>query len=141
MNDAPPAWSLTRPHRVRWSECDLHGHVNHAAYLVLFEDIRVAHWESLGQTFKPHSIGPVVTQLAVRYLAPLAFGDEVMLCMKLASLRRTSYVQDYVIMKAGERVFECQAVLVCVDNHSGARVPIPAAARALMIERDGAVEA
>ena len=77
------SWSADWSHRVRWAECDLHGHVNHTAYLVMFEDMRVAHWESLGQSFKPNSVGPVVAQLTIRYLAPLAFGDEVSLSLRV----------------------------------------------------------
>ncbi len=132
------SWAAVKPHRVRWAECDLHGHVNHTAYLVMFEDMRVAHWESLGQSFRPNSVGPVVAQLTVKYLAPLAFGDEIELCMKVPGLRRTSFTHEYVVLKDGQRVFECQAVLVCVDNGTGQRIPIPPEARALMIERDGA---
>lgn len=128
-----------KTHRIRWAECDLHGHVNHAAYLILFEDMRVAHWESLGQGFKPGSIGPVVARLNARYLAPLAFGDTVRLCLRVPTLRHTSFTHEYVVLKDGARVFECQAVIVCVDNATGARTPIPPEARALMIERDGAV--
>jgi acyl-CoA thioester hydrolase len=131
-------WPANWPHRVRWAECDLHGHVNHTAYLVMFEDMRVAHWESLGQSFKPNSVGPVVAQITARYLAPLAYGDEVTLSLRVPSLRRTSFIHDYKVLKDGQPVFECQAVLVCVDNASGARIPIPPEARRLMIERDGA---
>ncbi|WP_160123224.1 acyl-CoA thioesterase [Rhodovarius lipocyclicus] len=130
--------ALRRAHRVRWSECDMHGHVNHTAYLEWFEDLRVLHWESLGQSFRPRSVGPVVGQLSVRYLAPLAFGEEVELCLSVPSLRRTSFVHEYVVLKDGQRVFECSAVIVCVDNAAGGRVPIPPEARALMLERDGA---
>ncbi len=125
-------------HRVRWAECDMHGHMNHAAYLILFEDMRVAHWESLGQSFQPNSVGPVVGRLTVRYLKALTFGDEISLTLHVPSLRRTSFIHEYVVEKAGERVFECEAVLVCVDNASGSSIPIPPEARALMIERDGA---
>lgn len=125
-------------HRVRWAECDMHGHMNHAAYLVLFEDMRVAHWESLGQSFRPNSVGPVVGRLNVRYIKALAFGDEISLTLRVPSLRRTSFIHEYVVEKDGERVFECEAVLVCVDNGLGASIPIPDEARRLMIERDGA---
>lgn len=125
-------------HRVRWAECDMHGHMNHAAYLILFEDMRVAHWESLGQSFKPNSVGPVVGRLNVRYIKALAFGDEIALTLRVSSLRRTSFIHEYVVEKGGERVFECEAVLVCVDNGLGASIPIPEEARRLMIERDGA---
>ena len=37
-------WAITRPHVVRWSECDPHAHVNHTVYLTLFEDLRIEHW-------------------------------------------------------------------------------------------------
>lgn len=43
----PQPWAILRPHRIRWAECDLYGHVNHAAYLTLFEDLRVDHWQAL----------------------------------------------------------------------------------------------
>ena len=130
-----------KTHRVRWAECDMHGHMNHAAYLVLFEDLRVAHWESLGQSFRPNSVGPVVGRLNVRYLKALAFGDEITLHLRVVSLRRTSFIHEYVVERGGERVFECEAVLVCVDNATGASIPIPSGARVLMIERDGAAAA
>ena len=132
---------MEKTHRVRWAECDMHGHMNHAAYLILFEDMRVAHWESLGQSFRPNSVGPVVGRLNVRYLKALAFGDEIVLRLTVPSLRRTSFIHEYVVEKDGVRVFECEAVLVCVDNATGASIPIPAGARALMIERDGATAA
>ena len=132
---------IEKTHRVRWAECDMHGHMNHAAYLVLFEDMRVAHWESLGQSFRPNSVGPVVGRLNVRYLKALGFGDEITLRLRVPSLRRTSFIHEYIVEKNGERVFECEAVLVCVDNATGASIPIPPEARVLMIERDGAAAA
>ena len=55
-------WSMAVRHRVRWAECDLYGHVNHTAYLVMFEDLRVAHWRSLGQVLRADQPGPVVAK-------------------------------------------------------------------------------
>ena len=122
-------WHMARRHRIRWAECDLYGHVNHAAYLVLFEDMRVAHWESLGQGFGPSVPGPVVAKLEVRYLRALGFGDEVLLTLRTPSFRNTSYVHDYALWKGG-LCFDCKALLVCVKD--GASTPIPDAARAGM---------
>jgi len=127
-------WPTLRPHAIRWSECDAYGHVNHTAYLTLCEDLRVADWVALGGGFAPDQPGPVVAQLEARYRQPLGFRDPVLLGMRPATLRRTSFVQDYAIWKRGAGlVFEARAVLVLVRGDSGERVPIPEAARALML--------
>ena len=128
-------WNIAVRHRIRWAECDLYGHVNHAAYLIMFEDLRVEHWRSLGQVLRTDAPGPVVAKLEARYVRALRFEDEVLLTMRVPSLRNTSFVHDYAVWKNG-LCFECKALLVCVQN--GASTPIPAEARRLMIERDGA---
>jgi len=81
-------WPVLRRHRIRWAECDMYAHVNHAAYLTLCEDLRVSHWVSLGGRFEPGEAGPVVAQLEARYLRPLGFDDEVALTLRPGSLRR-----------------------------------------------------
>lgn len=131
-------WTMARRHTIRWAECDLYGHVNHAAYLIMFEDMRIAHWASLGQALRADAPGPVVAKLDARYLRAIGFQDEVLLTLRCPSLRRTSYVHDYAVWKNG-LVFECQALLVCVRD--GASTPIPDEARRLMVERDGARQA
>lgn len=130
-------WAMAKRHTIRWAECDLYGHVNHAAYFIMFEDMRIAHWESLGQALSSEAPGPVVARLEARYLKAIGFRDEVLLTLRVPSLRRSSYRHDYAVWKRGVGlVFDCQALLVCVVR--GASTPIPEAARRLMIERDGA---
>lgn len=128
-------WNVAVRHRIRWAECDLYGHVNHAAYLVMFEDLRVEHWRSLGQVLRADQPGPVVAKLEARYVRATGFEDDVLLTLRVPSLRNTSFVHEYALWKNG-LCFECKALLVCVQN--GASTPIPEAARRLMIERDGA---
>lgn len=119
-------WHITRRHGIRWAECDLYGHVNHAAYLVLFEDLRVEHWLSLGQGFGPSLPGPVVAKLEVRYLRPLGFRDEVLLTLRTTGFRNTSFTHEYALWKGG-LCFDAKALLVCVKD--GASTPIPEVAR------------
>ena len=127
-------WHIVRRHRVRWAECDLYGHVNHAAYLVLFEDLRVEHWLSLGQGFGPSVPGPVVAKLEVRYLRALGFQDEVLLTLRTSGYRNTSFMHDYALWKDG-LCFDAKALLVCVQD--GASTPIPDVARAGMASAIG----
>ncbi|MCX8133434.1 MAG: acyl-CoA thioesterase [Roseococcus sp.] len=131
-------WTIARRHVVRWSECDLYGHVNHAAYLVMFEDLRIEHWLSLGQALRPGAPGPVVAKLEARYHRSVGFLDEVLLTLRVPSLRRSSFVHEYAVWRNG-LVFSCTALLVCAQD--GASLPIPDEARRLMVERDGARQA
>ena len=132
------AWAQWRRHTIRWAECDLFGHVNHAAYLTLFEDLRIAHWLSLGQRLARDAPGPVVAQIEARYRAPVGFAENVLLTLRPGTLGRTSFTHDYALWCGGLR-FEARAVLVCLDNATGARVAVPDGARRLLLERDGAV--
>jgi acyl-CoA thioester hydrolase len=132
------AWPVQRPHQVRWSECDLYGHMNHAAYLTLCEDLRVAHWRALGGAFAPDQAGPVVATLECRYLRPLRFEDQVLLTLRTASFRRNSLVQDYAIWMDGD-VFTARALLVVIRGDTGAKVPLTEAIRA-RLRAEGASE-
>jgi acyl-CoA thioester hydrolase len=103
------------------------------AYLVLCEDLRVGPgWTALGGSFAPGAVTPVVAQMEARYLRSLEFEDEAMVTLRFASVRRTSFVHDYAIWKAG-LCFECRTVLVAVDQGTGQKVPVPPAIRAAMI--------
>ncbi|MBU8537571.1 acyl-CoA thioesterase [Falsiroseomonas tokyonensis] len=116
---------MIRDHVIRWSECDPYGHVNHAAYLTLFEDLRVAHWQALtGAALSPDRPGPVVTQLEVRYLRGVRFNDAVTLTCRTTSFRRSSYVQDYALLVDGEPCCTARAVCVVTRQDSGEKVAL-----------------
>ncbi len=131
-------WAAWLPHRIRWDQCDLYGHVNHAAYLALCEDLRCTQWLELGGVFRPDQPGPVMAQLEARYLKPLGYDDRVLLTLRPASLRRSSFVHEYAVWKQGA-VFTCRAVLVVVRQQDGAKLPIPDALRTAMLAQ-GAVQ-
>jgi acyl-CoA thioester hydrolase len=140
MSDAGPAWAILRPHRIRWAECDLYGHVNHAAYLTLFEDLRVDHWQALsGRPVSPEAAGPVVAQIEARYLRAVGFNDAVTLACRVLSFRRTSFVHDYALLKDGAACCTARAVCVITRQDTGEKVPIWAGLRAALLA-EGAAE-
>jgi acyl-CoA thioester hydrolase len=140
MSDASPPWAILRPHRIRWADCDLYGHVNHAAYLTLFEDLRVDHWQALsGRPVSPEFAGPVVGQIEVRYLRAVGFNDAVMLACRVASFRRTSFVHEYALLKDGEPCCTARAVIVITRQDTGEKVPLWAELRERLLG-EGAVE-
>lgn len=132
-------WAQWKRHTIRWAECDLYAHVNHAAYMTMFEDMRIAHWFSLGGVLSTDAPGPVVAQIEARYRRAVGFQDEVLLTLRPGTVGRTSFSHDYALWKRG-LCFEAKAVLVCLVNSTGERTPVPEAMKRLMIERDGAAE-
>jgi acyl-CoA thioester hydrolase len=137
MNDQP--WTILRPHRIRWSECDLYGHVNHAAYLTLFEDLRVAHWEALTErSVAPDRPGPVVAQIEARYIRAAGFGDEVTLALRTASFRRSSFVHDYALLKDGEAWCTARAVCVVTRQDTGEKIALSPELRAKLLAQGAA---
>jgi acyl-CoA thioester hydrolase len=142
MTETPPApaWAIERPHRIRWAECDPYGHVNHAAYLTLFEDLRVDHWQALsGRPVSPEYAGPVVAQIEARYLRAVGFGDAVVLACRVAGFRRTSFVHEYALLKDGEPCCTARAVCVITRQDTGEKVPIWAELRERLLA-EGAPE-
>ena len=134
------AWTIVKEHRIRWSECDLYGHVNHAAYLTLFEDLRVAHWEALsGAAVAPDRPGPVVAQVEARYLRAVGFRDAVTLACRTSSFRRTSFVHDYALMKDGAACCTARAVCVVTRQDTGEKVPLWPELRQKLLQ-EGATE-
>jgi acyl-CoA thioester hydrolase len=131
------SWPMLRRHRIRWAECDLYAHVNHAAYLTLFEDLRVAYWLEFNR-FGTDTPGPVVGRLEVRYVKAAGFDDEVLLGCRTVALRRTSFTHEYAMWRKDGLVCSARAVCVVIRNDTGEKLPIPENLRRAMIERDGA---
>jgi acyl-CoA thioester hydrolase len=130
----PEEWALVRGHVIRWSECDIYAHVNHAAYLTLFEDLRVEHWRMLsGHAVAPDRAGPVVARLEVRYIRPVGFGEEVVLTCRTAALRRNSFTHEYALWRDGEICCDARAVCVVTRQDTGAKVALTDAMRARML--------
>jgi acyl-CoA thioester hydrolase len=130
----PAEWSLLKPHVVRWAECDLYAHVNHTAYLTMFEDLRIEHWHAMaGAMISADRPGPVVGQIEARYLRGVGFGDAVTLGLRTIAMRRTSYTQDYALWRDGELCFTSRAVLVVMRQDTGEKVPLWPELRAKML--------
>lgn len=134
-------WSFAIPHRVRWSECDPFRHANHRAYFEWFEEARNRYLESAGlPALSPASPGPVMAETGIRYLRPLAYGDEALVTARTVRLGRTSFAMEYAVWRHG-LCAEGRAVLILVVNATGEKTPLPPDLRRAILARDpGAVE-
>ncbi len=132
-------WAVRKQHQVLWGECDLYGHANHTTYLRWCEDLRCSHWLALGGSFAPEDFGPVLGSLEAKYLKPLVYDQPVLITMRPASLRRTSWVEEYAVWNDG-LCFTCKSLLVAVQGSSGQKVPLPEVMRARLLAEGAKAE-
>jgi acyl-CoA thioester hydrolase len=134
-------WSFAIRHRVRWSECDPFRHANHRAYFEWFEEARNRYLEAVGlPALSAASPGPVMAETGIRYLLPLAYGDEVLISARTRRLGRTSFEMEYAVWHDG-LCAEGHAVLILVVNATGERTLLPRDLRRAILRRDpGVVE-
>ncbi|NBS43836.1 MAG: acyl-CoA thioesterase, partial [Acetobacteraceae bacterium] len=101
---------MARRHRIRWIQCDIYAHINHAAYLTMFEDMRIDWWLASGGRFGADAEGPVVASLEAKYLRPGHFNEDVLLTVRAVSFRRSSFIHEYGLWRDG---LLCSARAVC----------------------------
>jgi acyl-CoA thioester hydrolase len=91
--------------RVRFAETDAMGVVHHAAYLPYLEVARVEFLRSAGHPFdaiRESGMELPVAEVAVRYLRPLLFDDEVDVHLTVATTKGATFVLGYLLTVAGE---------------------------------------
>lgn len=115
-------------------ECDAYGHLNEAAWLLLFERAR---WEALARGpgadfFGRHGVWPAVRRAVVDYRKPAFPGDVLAIDVHLEDLGRTSITLTQHAVRTGDGALlaEAHLVFVMIDGE-GRSVPVPDAVGAL----------
>lgn len=115
-------------------ECDAYGHLNEAAWLLLFERAR---WEALARGpgadfFGRHGVWSAVRRAVVDFRRPAFPGDVLAIDIHLEDLGRTSITltQHAVRTADGALLAEAHLVFVMIDGE-GRPVPVPDAVAAL----------
>jgi acyl-CoA thioester hydrolase len=131
--DAPPppddVFHMRR--RARWSEIDVAGHVNNAAYLALLEDSSMALMASKGwgaRRMHDAGCGIVAREYVLQYRQPALLDDELEVATWISDVKRVSVVRHYTISRVNDgcRLLRARAHWVWVDLQSGRPTRIPA---------------
>ena len=131
-----PGWRFAIAHRVRWSECDPFGHANHRAYFEWFEEARNRYLETAGlAALSAATPGPVMAETGIRYLRPLAYGDDILVTARTVRLGYTSFEMEYAVWRQG-LCAQGRAVLILMVNASGEKTPLPERLRHAILARD-----
>ena len=118
------------PLEIRYSDLDPQDHVNNARYLNFFEQARIHYLVQLGLFAKGQSfmeIGIILADAHITFKAPLNFGTEVKVGMRVSRLGNKSMDSEYVVVNAenGEEYARGTSVLVAYDYRTRNTIPIP----------------
>ncbi|MGB6501320.1 MAG: thioesterase family protein [Thermoplasmata archaeon] len=136
--DAPHPWPVRRLFHVPYHDIDALDHLNHAAYFPMMETLRCDYYLPLLRTPDPASLDIIIAEATCRYLAPVAYGTELLGEIAPARpLGRTSVVLLYRFRdESTERITaRGRTVIVTYDYRTRTKTPIPADRR-LRLERD-----
>jgi len=137
----PPGWPFAIADRVRFSEIDALGHVNHTAYLRWFEQLRVLYLREWG--ISPYDgSGPIVVvkSLTMEYRREMFLAEDYVVAARTASFRRASFEMHYAVFAPDLRA-EGTAVIVLLDRAGAGRHALTEADMQRMREVDGATDA
>lgn len=128
------AFPFTHRLEVRFSDCDSMGHVNHAVYFTYLEQGRFALWRHLYGSGGLPGAGSIMAHAECDYRAPAFVNDALDVRVKVAEIRRSSFVLEYEIVNAasGQRLADAKTVIVTYDYQAGRSMPIPPDARSLL---------
>jgi 3-oxoadipate enol-lactonase len=125
-------------------DCDAFGHLNQAAFLVLFERAR---WESLASgpgmdLFERAGVWPAVRRASIDYHAPAFPGQVLRFQQVVTRLGRTSFTMRQVARRDADEalIATLESVFVCIDR-AGAAVPVPSAVKEWLVPAAAAVPA
>ena len=119
-----------RSFRVRFYECDLYGHVNHANYLRYMQEAAFDASAAVGYDFDEYeAMGCfwLVRQTGITYLRPLRFGETVIVKTWVSDFRRATSRRLYEmrVAESGELAAEAYTDWVFLDRKSQRPMRIP----------------
>jgi acyl-CoA thioester hydrolase len=134
----PVPWRVLRRFYVPYHDLDVLNHLNHAAYFPYMETLRCDYYLPLLGPLDPARLDIIIAEATCRYLAPVAYGAELVGEVAPARpLGTTSFTLLYRFTIDGTSTVAARGrtVVVCYDYSQNAKKKIPADRRAVM-ERD-----
>jgi acyl-CoA thioester hydrolase len=123
---------------IRYSDLDPYGHVNNAAYLEFFEEIRIAYWRALAGLVGIEELEAgdvpgaryVIAETTVRYKAPIFLDDALHGAATIPTIGNRSYAMTFELrtgesFEGGTLVAEGYAAQVFFDPRTDDVQPRP----------------
>ena len=130
------------PIEVRYGDLDPQGHLNNANFLTYFEQARIQYWIQMGFFTKDQSfmeIGVIVADIHLAYLAPVYFGQNIKVGVRVAKLGNKSMTWEQNILEedTDKELAKGEVIIVTYDYKEGKTIPIPQEWRERIIKFEG----
>lgn len=115
------------PYQVRVADINYGGHVANSAVLNIFQDGRIGYLANLG----PYSeldlggYGIILPEAQVFFRAEMFLNEELEVGVCCSEVRRSSFLLEYQIERAGEVTAEGKTPVICFDYQKRKPVRIP----------------
>ena len=134
--------TYARRFRVRSTDCDAIGQVNHAVYVRYMQEAAIEASSDAGYTpewYTANGVGWLIRRSRIDYLRPARYGDELDVTTYVVNFRRVSSQRNYDITRVGDSVLIVRAATdwVFIDQRLGAPRRIPDAVSANFLPDDG----
>ena len=124
--------AFTFPVRVYYEDTDAGGVVYYANYLKFLERARTEWLRAAGfeqpELVRDHNVIFVVRSVAIEYLRPAQFNDELTVTVRMEKLGRST-IEVFQTVERDTRLIEAQIKIVCVDSTRFKPASIPAPIR------------
>lgn len=112
--------------QIRFSDCDMLGHVNNACYLNYFESTRLHYFgQLLGLDWDWEENGIILRKNTIDYLLPLYLNDRARVTLLLKELGTKSFSLAYELSVNDQLKTTGESILVCYDfkKHQSKEIP------------------
>lgn len=114
------------PIQIRFSDCDMMGHINNAVYLQYFEIARVYYFRILfGEKRDWKTNGMIVRTNEIEYLSPIHLDDHPIVELYVESIGNKSFTINYEIRVENELKTIGKSILVWYNSEEKVSMPIP----------------
>ncbi len=137
----PAPWTFGMADRVRFGEIDVLGHVNNAAYLRWFENLRIHYFAQYGvanYSGTPPKI--VLRNIGLDFKAEVKLNNTYVLTGRTIEMRSNSFTMHYGVFVRGVLTTTGHAVIVTLNDDNSKR-PLADKLRQTFADRDGTVQA
>jgi acyl-CoA thioester hydrolase len=104
---------------IRFTDCDIFGHVNNAIYLTFFEEARIYYFNLLlGDEWNWETNGFIIRKNEVEYLFPIFHKDAIQIEIIISNLGQTSFELFYTIKNKNTNIIVTRGKsLIIYYNH------------------------
>ncbi len=116
------------PLQMRWSDCDMLGHVNNAVYLTYCEQSRTEYCNHLGWDWQEEGI--ILAKVEIDFKKPLLYTDKPFIYTRVSRLGNKSFEMETLIVAEKKEQPELVAVIrsILVMWHYKTNVTFPISA-------------